>query len=960
MIPTGKVTFLFTDIEGSTRLAQENNDAYLTSLGKHHEILYEVIDSNNGFVFKIVGDSFCSAFSSPEDAINAAIQTQIKLNSTNWENSEIKVRMGIHSGDAEFVNQDYVGYVTLSRSSRIMSIAYGGQILITQEVYDAVKHDMEGKISFKDFGERKLKDIVLPEHVYQIVAANIPSEFPPLKSQDARQNNLPSSITKFIGRRKEIDEIKKLFSKIRLISLTGAGGTGKTRLAIQLVSELIDEFENGVWIIELSPVTDPELVAKEISTVLNLKEDPGVDIFETLKGFLKDKKILLLFDNTEHLLLKCAQIAESLLAYCPDLKIISTSREPFNIQGETIYRIPPLSMPAKIKNETFESLSGYESVRLFLERANSINSNFKLTEENIYIVAELCKKLDGIPLAIELASKRVNVLPVEEIFKRLDDRFKLLTGGNSTALPRQKTLKALIDWSYDMLSPNEQILLQRLSIFMGGWTLEAAEEICSDDSIDQYEILDLMNSLYDKSLIMFNEVNGKGRYGILESIKYYALEKLAGKTEDFRKNFDYFLNLSSFAKYKAKKLGQLEWLNLTQPEIDNIRRNIQWASENNPPDDAMLVINMYDFWLNKGYLQEGFESSMKVLNSIPGDDKKLRADLLVRIARFCYELGKFAELENFSNEALSLFREINDKEGIVKAINILGLKYYTELDHKKAAELNEEALALSIEINSNEDKALSLYNLSFPVSNLGDIDRSISLKEEALKICREMKNEHLTALVLLSLSVKYSREKGDIKKAALFSEESLLLSRKIDDPYLISVNLVHLADLKLYYENKNYDEAEYILLEAYKISKDSGYNMNLFPIRIHLGGLYTETEKYDQAMQIYKEYISERDKPGGEFFMKDIIAGFAKIFLKRKNYAQALKLFGFSESLLKDGKLKYLNKSPIFSDEEKHKILENIGEEKFNMYRDEGKAMNLDEAIEVCLMINEELVTSNE
>ncbi len=957
-IPTGNVTFLFTDIEGSTKLAQKNNEAYLEALGKHHEILYEIIDSNNGFVFKIVGDSFCSAFHTTEDAVNAAIKTQHRLNSTDWKDTEIKVRMGIHTGEAEFVNQDYVGYVTLSRSQRIMSVAYGGQILVTQEIYDVFKNNKEAKISFKDFGKRKLKDIILPEHIYQIVAEDLITDFPPLKSLDARQNNLPSSVTKFIGRRKEIDEIKKLFSGIRLISLTGAGGTGKTRLAIQLVSELIDEFENGVWIIELSPVTDPELVAKEISTVLKLKEDPGCDIFETVKEFLKDKKILLLFDNSEHLLTKCAQIAESLLTSCPDLKIISTSREPFNVHGETIYRIPPLSMPDKIKNESFESLSEYESVKLFLERANSVNPNFTLTQENIYTVAELCKKLDGIPLAIELASKRVNVLPVEKIYERLDDRFKLLTGGSTTALPRQKTLRALIDWSYDLLNPNEQLLLQRLAIFMGGWSLEAAEEICSDETIDRYEVLDLMNSLHDKSLITFNEVNGKGRYGILESIKYYALEKLAGNTEDFRKNFDYFLNLSSFAK--AKKVRQLDWLNLVDPELDNIRRNIQWATDNCPEDEVRLVINMFDFWLNKGYFQEGFESSIKVLDSIPGDDKKLKADLCVRIARYCYDLGKFTELENFSNEALNLYREINNKEGIVKAINILCLKYYTELNYKKAAELSEEALALSIEINSNEDRAHSLYNMSFIVSNLGDVEKAISLKEEALKICRDMKNDHLAAIVLLSLSVKYSRDKGDIKKAALLSEESLNLSRKIDDQNLISVNLAHLADLKLYYENKNFDEAEYILLEAFKISKDSGYSMNLFPIRVHLGGLYTETERFDQAIEIYKEYLNEKEKPGAEYFMADVIAGFGKIYLKNKNYLNGLKLYGFSESLFKEGKQKYLNKGVILNQAVKDKISEEIGAEQLSNLLEEGKLMNMNEAMDLCLAASEQLTTTTE
>lgn len=959
MIPSGKVTFLFTDIEGSTKLAQKNSEAYISALDKHHEILYDVIDSNNGFVFKIVGDSFCCAFGNTEDAVKAAINCQLKLNSTDWDDMTIKVRMGIHSGEAEFIDKDYSGYVTLSRSSRIMSIAHGGQILLTQEVYENIKDNTDLKISFRDFGKRKLKDIIIPEHVYQILSDDLPSEFAPLKSQDARQNNLPSSVSEFIGRKKEIEEIKELFTNTRLITLTGAGGTGKTRISIQIALEMIDEFENGVWLIELSPVTDPELIVKEISNILNLKEDPGIDNLVALKEFLKEKSILLIIDNCEHLLLGCAQIAETLLSYCPKLKILSTSREPFNINGENIYRIPPLSMPENIQNESFETLAEYESVKLFLDRAASIKPDFILTGDNIYTVAELCKKLDGIPLAIELASKRVNVLKVEDILKRLDDRFKLLSSGNSTALPRQKTLKALIDWSYDLLNPNEQLLLQRLAVFTGGWTLEASEEICSDENIDQYEILDLMDSLYNKSLIYYKESNDKGRYGILESIRFYALEKLSDNSDYFQKHLNYFLNLSSFSKHKGKGMKQLEWLNIMCSEQDNIRGNIQWAIKNNPEDAVRIVINAYDFWNYKGYLKEGFDTSVKVLNSVEISDKKLKADLLLKIAIFCYEQGKFPELEKFSDEALNLYREIDDKLGIVETLNELGQKSFIEMESVKAVKLYEEALELSKEINAKEGLATTLYNLSFPVNNLGDKQRSISLKEEALNIARELKNEHLTAQILLSLSVALTRNSGDIKKAALYSEESLINSRKIDDKYLISVNLVHLADLKLNYDDPNFEEAEYILLEAYKISKDHGYNMNLFPIRIHLGELYIQTKNFDAAMKIYMEYINERHKAGGDFFINNLIAGVGRILFEKKDFIPALKLLGLIESLSAEGKYRPMNKNLSLKENEKNLILNEIGEENFNTHWNEGCSLKVDEAVQICLNINQEQLTVN-
>lgn len=953
MIPSGNITFLFSDIEGSTKLAQKHADNYNDILEKHDLIFKEIIDLNKGFIFKKIGDSFCSSFNNAKDAVNSAIEIQKRLEEEFKGNIELKVRMGIHSGEAEFINEDYAGYVSLSRAQRIMSIAHGGQILVTQKVHDYILESTNLNITFKDFGKRKLKDIILPEQIYQIIAEGLSEEFPPLKSLDARQTNLPVSLTKFIGREKEIDKIRKLFSEIRLLTFTGSGGTGKTRFAIQLVSDLIDEFENGIWIIELSPITDPELIVKEISTVLNLKEEPGVDSLLTLKLFLKEKKTLLIFDNCEHLLFKCAQIAETLLSFCPKLKIICTSREALNINGETLFRIPPLSIPENIENKSFDILSKYESVKLFLDRASSVNANFSLTKENIQTVAILCKKLDGIPLAIELASKRVNVLNVDDILERLDNRFKLLNSGNSTALPRQKTLKALIDWSYDLLNSNEQILLQRLSVFTDGWTLESAEEICSDDIIDEYEILDLLDSLYNKSLIYYNEEKGKGRYGILESIKFYAFEKLTDQNVEFNKHLKYFIDFSSFAKKKEKGMSQFEWLNLMNTELDNIRGNINWAIKSSPDDAVRIVINTFDFWLNKSYLREGFDSSLKVLNSFPISDKKLKADLLVRIARLCYALGKFDELENFSNEALKLHRETGDKEGILETLNVIGQKYYIELEIEKSVKLFEEALQISSEINSKEGKALSLYNLSFPVIKLGDIEKTISLKEEALKLIREVRNEHLTAQFLLSLSVTLSRNEKDIKKAALYSEESLLISRKIDDQFLISVNLVHLADLKLNFDNPNYEEAEYILLEAYKISKDFGYDMSLFPIWIHLGVLYIETKKYSLAIKIYKEYLNEREKPGGEFFLNNLIAGFGRIFYEREDYYNSLKLFGFLESNSKTDKFKPLNKNLELKDFETNKILETIGEEDYNKNLNEGFEMSIDDIVEICLNIKE-------
>ena len=945
--PTGIVTFLFTEIENSTLLAQEHSKIYQTVLEKHDKILTDTIEINNGFIFKKVGDAFCICFNNEEDAVNASIEIQKRITAEDNGKVKIKVRIGIHKGEAEYINRDYMGYVTLSRSQRIMSVANGEQILITKEIYNSLTNS-NSLYSFRDLGKRILKNIILPEHIYQILAEGIPSDFPPLNILDARQNNLPSQLTNFIGRKKEIEDIKKLFPDTRMLTLTGTGGTGKTRLALQIASEFLDEFENGVWIIELSPITDPELIVKEISNVLNLKENPGTDNLELLKEFLKDKKILLIFDNSEHLLSRCSPLAEALLTFCAGLKIISTSREAFNISGEIIYRVPPLSLPVNIKIETAETLMEFESVKFFLDRAVSVNSNFKLTNENIYIVAELCKKLDGIPLAIELASKRVTILTVEKIYDRLTDRFKLLTGGNSTALPRQKTLRALIDWSYDLLNFNEQLLLQRLSVFQGGWSLEAAEQICCDESIDDIDLLDLMNSLLDKSLINFIEENGKTRYGMLETIKVYSMEKLTDKLNDYQKHIDYYLKLTDYDFNIQNGTGQIEWLRIIKSEIDNIRICIQRALDFKLNEAALIAINMHDFWSKKGYFSEGFETLLKVLESLHAEDKMTEAKLKEKLAGMCYYEGKFELLEKYSTEALNYFKESGNIKGIVECLNLISVKYYIEGKEKEVVKILEEALILCEEINSDSLKANILINLAGSIQILGDRQRAIALKEESLLLHRKDNNESSVAIGLLSLSVSELKINKDIKKAIQYSEESITISRLIEDNYPISLNLIHLGSIMLLYE-KNYLQAEYLLQEGYRTAKKFGYTMNLYPVRIFLGILYTENNETEKSFGFYEEYLTDRLNSGFEYFIKDVFTGISNIKLKEKQYIKASVFSGIVNQLSENSKFKSLSPKISINKDDLDLMKENFSEEEYLKNFEIGKSMSLDEAIQFAL-----------
>ena len=493
--PTGTVTFLFTDIEGSTKLAQEHPDEMPSLLARHNEILNESIEAHQGFTFRIVGDFFSAAFHTASDALNAALDAQRKLQNKSWSPASIKVRMGINTGTAQLKDDpqgqgpSYEGYRTLALTQRIMSVGHGGQILLSQTTHDLVKDKLPDGTELRDMGERRLKDMASPEHLYQVVAADLLSDFPPLTTLEISNHNLPTQLTSFIGREQELAEAKKLLLSTRLLTFIGPGGTGKTRLSLQIAAEQYSEFKDGVWLTELAPLANPTYIVSTIASTFNVHEVQGVPLRETVTDYLRGKHLLLILDNCEHLIEACAKITDQLLHNCPNLKIIASSREALGISGETVYRVPSLSLPQDVENlrdggDPTHDLMRYEATQLFAERALKANPQFALTKENALYVIQICERLDGIPLAIELAAARLKLFTPQQIAERLDDRFKLLTGGSRNALPRQQTLRALIDWSYLTLNETEQDVLRRLAVFSGGWTFEAAESVAGRDRSD--------------------------------------------------------------------------------------------------------------------------------------------------------------------------------------------------------------------------------------------------------------------------------------------------------------------------------------------------------------------------------------------------------------------------------------------------------------------------------------------
>ncbi|HEX9330899.1 MAG TPA: adenylate/guanylate cyclase domain-containing protein, partial [Anaerolineales bacterium] len=490
-LPTGIVTFLFTDIEGSTQLWEQQPQAMEVAHARHDKILREAIESNNGYVFQVIGDEFFAAFDTTEDAVHAAVKSQADLYAENWGETPIRVRMGIHTGKAE-VQEDglYHGYVTLSHTQRVMSVGHGGQVLLSFTTQELVQDELPEGVELRDLGQRQLKDLSRPEHIFQLVIPGLPADFPPLNTLDLHRHNLPVQLTSFIGREKELAEVKKLLHDTHILTLTGPGGTGKTRLSMQLAAEVLEEFSDGVWLVEFAPLADRTLVAQTIAATLGVREQPGRMILDALIDYVRAKNMLLILDNCEHLIEACAQLANNLLRAAPRLKILATSREALGIAGETAYRVPSLPLPDPQQLQDLDALAQNDCVHLFVDRALAAYPAFRFKEKNAPAIADICSRLDGIPLAIELASARTKVFPPEEIATRLDDRFKLLTGGSRTALERHQTLFALIEWSHNLLSEAERVFLRRLSVFAGGWTFEAAQTVYGESLSD--EVLDLL------------------------------------------------------------------------------------------------------------------------------------------------------------------------------------------------------------------------------------------------------------------------------------------------------------------------------------------------------------------------------------------------------------------------------------------------------------------------------------
>jgi predicted ATPase/class 3 adenylate cyclase len=836
--PTGTVTFLFTDIEGSTRLWEMRPQPMDRALQRHDALLRTAIESSGGYVFKTVGDAFCAAFSTTQAGVEAALAAQRALACAEWTEASIRVRMALHTGVCQERDGDYFG-PAVNRTARLEAVAHGGQVVMSRATAELVRDLLPEGASLRDLGDHRLKDLSRPERVFQLDAGGLPVEFPPLRSLGAYRHNLPVPLTSFIGRSREVGELRALVDDSRLLTLAGAGGSGKTRLALQVAAEAVDRWENGVWFVDLAPLADPDLVAKGVAIAVGVREEPGRPLIDALIDGLHGRRLLVLLDNCEHLIDACAKLVDALLRSCPGVQVMATSREPLGLTGEHVYRVPSLSLPPTGGESVDRTAAlGFEAVQLFLDRASSHNPAFVFDDDNVTLVLSVCDHLDGIPLAIELAAARLRSLSIGDIDGRLGTRFRLLTGGSRTALPRQQTLRALIDWSYELLHARDSEVLDRLSVFAGGFDLQAAEAVCASPAVESFEVVDAIGSLVDKSLLQADPTGQAVRYRLLETIRQYTAEKLSQDPEVESVVGDsharYFLHLAEAAAVDIVGPDQARWLRRLETEHDNLRTAITHLLEapGRTVDALRIGTALREFWYQRGHFSEALALFDDALDRPEAKTPSpLRVSALIAAAQMCLPRGESspaltrieeglaiaqridapalqaelldmaAWIENFVHgesdtasslidEAVDLARRSGDRRVVARALGHRG-GIRSDLDPSGARVDLEEALSRFRETGDQERVANTLNSLGYLELECGDLEAGRAHLEEAAALARDSSTFQLsTCLQNLGLAAIML---GDVESALRVRAECLKLCQDLGTLREIPYNLLGVA-----------------------------------------------------------------------------------------------------------------------------------------------------------------------
>jgi len=893
-----------------------------------------------------------AAFARASDALLAAVAAQRELALHSWPSAvAVRVRMGLHTGEPSRVVEGYVG-LDVHFAARIMSVAHGGQVLLSRTTRDLVEHDLPEGVSLRDLGEHHLKDLERPIPLYQLVIEGLSADFPPLKTRDRRSDTLPVQLTPLIGREHEVATVVQLLHRddVQLVTFTGPGGTGKTRLALQVALELGDVFVGKVFFVSLACVNDPMLVIPTIARALGIRDGVGQPLLARLVEVLQRKQVLLLLDNFEQVVEAAPQVAD-LLTSCSQLKLLVTSREVLHVSAEHEFAVPPLALPDPAHLPKLAALARAPSVALFLQRAQAARPEFRLTSTNARAVAEICVRLDGLPLAIELAAARMKLLSPQTLLARLDRRLIMLTGGARDAPARQQTLRNTIEWSYQLLNAREQRLFRWLSVFVSGCTLQAAEAVCTGSDDGAGQMLDGVASLVDKSLLQRVEQTGveneELRLLMLETIREYGLEALTanGEGEVARQaHADYFLSLAEEAEPALKGPLLVVWIERLEREYNNLRAALQWAVEGGRTEMALrLGIALERFWVVRGHRNEGLRFLGRALEGSAEVATDLRAKALLAAARLAFIQSNYDQGEVLAQEGLALFRELGDRRGIALSLDRLGMAAWRRGDFRAARVLLEEDLALFREVGDRDRVAWSLFTLGLLDNKQGEYTRACALFEESLALFRELGNKRGIAASLTQLAGTLFVSQGNQDMIYPLLEEGLSLDREVGDKEGMAVASLLLGWVA--FKQGDVATARERAEESLTLYREMEHREGMAEALSLLGRVEAACGDHAFARTLYEESLAMAQEIGDKELTASGLEGLASVVTVQGEPAWATRLWGTAEALREaiGAPLQPIERADY--DQEVAAARDHLGEDIFASAWAEGRAMTSEQTL---------------
>jgi predicted ATPase/class 3 adenylate cyclase len=909
------LTFLFTDIEGSTSLLRRIGlDAYAQVLQDHHSLIRSALAAHGGREVKTMGDGFFAVFALPSACVAAVLEMQQALETHDWPAGErVRVRMGVHTGEAAATGATDLMGLDVHRAARVGALAYGGQVLLSETAAVLVRDRLPPGAALADLGLHRLRDLGRPEEIFQLDAPGLQAEFPPLRSlgNPALPNNLPSQLATFVGRVRELADVRALAETSRLVTLTGAGGSGKTRLSLQVAAEMLDGSGDGVWLVELAPVADEDEVAPAIAAVLAIAGQPGRPILETLVDALVPQNVLIVLDNCEHLIGACAKVADSILRRCPRVYVIATSREPLGIGGEVIYRVPSLSLPGP-DSDSDAGPAGQESsdaVALLVQRARDSGVALPHDEQTSRLLASVCRRLDGMPLAIELAAARLRSMSLGDLRDRLDQRFRLLTGGSRTAMERQRTLQATVDWSYSLLNTAEQLLLRRLSVFPETFDLAAAEAVCGFGEIEPIEVADLLGSLADKSLVVAEPAGTAVRYRLLETIRQFAAERLIESGEDqaaalAAAHCEHFLRLAETANPHLSGPDQGTWFARLDADQLNLWRAAEYAARN--PAGLALVLR-FGVALRRYWGGHHEAEALELLTSAlqrpeARTDPALFAAALVS-ATFFAHTNDAAAAERFGEQAVQLARQLGDDRLLIDALTAQCSTWYFLGQYKKGFALGQEAVRRARQLGDDVILGSAIMSLLM-TSYICDPDHSGQLFAEAIA-CTSRSGDQVIAYHLHNNAGVEALLTGDMPAARAHLEQVVEANKAIGDEYsVVSINL------------------GWVL----RAENDPGAARAMFETALRMGR-----------------------RSGQRYILAYADVGLACLAGDLGDWHRAVVLHGVAQALLDQGGDRWQEPEAGYRRDSIGQIRAQLGDDRFELAYAEGMALGFDDAVDVAL-----------